>query len=78
MINLDNFNWGWMDKPTNRTLSIGGITKSYGQWHKDAITQEIFQDKLYEKFFTVDEGDIVLDFGASIRSEEHTSELQSH
>ena len=52
MINLDNFNWGWMDKPTNRTLSSGGVTKSYGQWHKDAITQEIFEDKLYEKFFT--------------------------
>lgn len=66
MINLENFDWGWMDKPTNQTLSRDGITKSYGQWHKDAIIQEIFQDKLYEKFFTVEEGDIVMDFGASI------------
>ena len=65
-MNLENFDWGWMDKPTNRTLSMDGITKSYGQWHKDAITQEIFKDKLYEKFFTVEEGDIVMDFGASI------------
>jgi len=65
-MDLSNFDWGWMDKPTNRTLSSGGITKSYGQWHKDAITQEIFEDKLYEKFFTVEEGDIVMDFGASI------------
>lgn len=65
-MDLSNFDWGWMEKPTNRTLSSGGITKSYGQWHKDAITQEIFEDKLYEKFFTVEEGDIVLDFGASI------------
>ena len=65
-MNLENFDWGWMDKPTNRTLSMDGITKSYGQWHKDAITQEIFEDKLYEKFFTVEEGDIVMDFGASI------------
>jgi FkbM family methyltransferase len=66
MINLDNFNWGWMDKPTNRTLSSGNTTKSFSQWHKDAITKEIFEEKLYEKFFTVDEGDIVLDIGASV------------
>jgi len=66
MINLDTFDWGWMDKPTNRTLSNGNVTKSFGQWHKDAITKEIFEEKLYEKFFTVDEGDIVMDFGASV------------
>jgi FkbM family methyltransferase len=65
-MDLSKFDWGWMDKPTNRTLSNNGVTKSYGQWHKDAITQEIFQDKLYEKFFTVEEGDVVMDFGASI------------
>jgi FkbM family methyltransferase len=65
-MDLTNFDWGWMDKPTTRTLSSNGITKPYGQWHKDAITQEIFQDKLYEKFFTVEEGDVVMDFGASI------------
>jgi len=66
MINLDTFDWGWMNKPTNRTLSNGNVTKSFGQWHKDAITKEIFEEKLYEKFFTVDEGDIVMDFGASV------------
>ena len=66
MRNLNNFNWGWMDKPTNRTLSSGNVTKSFGQWHKDAITKEIFEDKLYEKFFTVEEGDIVMDFGSSV------------
>ena len=66
MINLDTFDWGWMDKPTNKTLSNGNVTKSFGQWHKDAITKEIFEEKLYEKFFTVDEGDIVMDFGASV------------
>jgi FkbM family methyltransferase len=65
-MDLSKFDWGWMDKPTNRTLSSNGVTKSYGQWHKDAITQEIFQDKLYERFFTVEEGDVVIDFGASI------------
>ena len=66
MINLDNFNWGWMDNPTNKTLTRGDTTKSFSQWHKDAITKEIFEEKLYEKFFTVDEGDVVLDIGASV------------
>jgi FkbM family methyltransferase len=65
-MNLINFNWGWMDKPTERTLSNGKITKSYGQWHKDIITKEIFEEKVYEKFFTVEEDDIVMDFGASV------------
>ncbi len=66
MINLDNFKWGWMDKPTNRTLSSGDVTKSFGQWHKDAITKEIFEERIYEKFFEVEEGDIVMDFGSSV------------
>ena len=66
MINLENFDWGWMDKPTNRTLSNGNVTKSFGQWHKDAITKEIFEERIYEKFFEVEEGDIVMDFGSSV------------
>jgi len=65
-MDLTKFDWGWMDKPTNRTISSNGTTKSHGQWHKDAITQEIFEDKLYEQFFSVEKGDIVMDFGASI------------
>jgi FkbM family methyltransferase len=66
MINLDNFDWGWMNKPTNKTLTSGDVTKSYSQWHKDAITKEIFEDKIYERFFEVEEGDIVMDIGSSV------------
>ena len=66
MLDLSSFDWGWMNEPSGRTLSSGNITKDYSQWHKDAITQEIFQDKMYEKFFEVEEGDLVVDFGASI------------
>jgi hypothetical protein len=43
-----------------------GSHKDMGQYHKDSITQEIFIDKCYEKFFEVEEGDIVLDIGASV------------
>jgi FkbM family methyltransferase len=35
-------------------------------FHQKAITFEIFEQKLYEKFFEVKEGDVVLDVGASI------------
>lgn len=66
MIDLSNFDWGWMNRPTERTLTSGNTTKSYSQWHKDAITKEIFEEQMYEKFFPVEEGDIVLDIGASI------------
>jgi FkbM family methyltransferase len=37
-----------------------------GQYHKDSITQEIFIDKCYERFFEVEENDVVLDIGASV------------
>jgi len=51
---LNNFNWGWME-----------LSES-GRFHKREITKETFQDKIYEKFFEVEEGDIVLDVGASV------------
>lgn len=36
------------------------------EFFKNAITTEIFENKIYEKFFSVEENDIVMDFGASI------------
>lgn len=33
---------------------------------KETIIQEIFQDKIYEKYFEVEEGDVVFDVGASL------------
>lgn len=36
------------------------------QWYIDTITSEIFDNNCYEKFLKVEEGDIVLDIGASI------------
>ena len=54
-MNLDNFDWGWMNN--------GSET---GKYHKTQITNEIFIQKTYERFFEVEEGDIVFDFGASV------------
>jgi FkbM family methyltransferase len=50
---LEGFDWGWMNE-------------GEGLFHKSAILGEIFRDKLYEKYFEVQEGDVVLDVGASI------------
>jgi FkbM family methyltransferase len=36
------------------------------KWYRETIFKEIFEDKIYEKFFSVEEGDIVVDLGASI------------
>lgn len=35
-------------------------------WYKSYIGNEVFNEKIYEKFFSVEENDIVLDVGASI------------
>lgn len=36
------------------------------EWYRKTITEEIFERKIYEKFFKVEESDIVVDVGASI------------
>ncbi len=35
-------------------------------WYKEVVGNEIFKDRIYEKFFSVEEGDIVFDVGATI------------
>jgi FkbM family methyltransferase len=55
-MNLDNFDWGWMDQSDE------------GRIHKQHITSETFETKMYEKVFEVEPGDIVLDVGASVGS----------
>jgi autotransporter strand-loop-strand O-heptosyltransferase len=35
-------------------------------WYSDAAIQEIEHDNMYDRFFTVEEGDIVVDLGASL------------
>ena len=52
---LPNFDWGWM---TNGDAN--------GDYHKQAMYNEIFEQRLYEQFFEVEEGDIVLDIGSSV------------
>lgn len=55
-MNLEGFDWGWMANTENRMANF----------HRNAITKEIFIEKLYEKFSEVQEGDVVLDVGASV------------
>jgi len=55
MEKIKDFNWGWMEGPSPDAL-----------FHKEHLTQEIFVDKIYESIFEVEEGDVVLDLGASI------------
>jgi FkbM family methyltransferase len=67
MIDLTNFNWGWMEEPSLvYHIMSNGEHKHMGEHHKDSIIKEIFIDKCYEKFFEVEEGDIVLDIGSSV------------
>ena len=67
MINYSNFDWGWMDEPTNMIMTLpDGQVFSLGEFHKRGMIQEIFTDSCYEKYFEVEEGDIVVDIGASV------------
>lgn len=36
------------------------------EWYRNYIGKEIFEDKIYERFFSVEENDVVVDVGASI------------
>jgi len=77
-MDLNGFDWGWMDYPKfdsngNEVFhhgtdcwgnDVGPIPM--GKYHKDSITKEIFYEKFYERFSEVQEGDIVLDVGASV------------
>ena len=66
-INLDKFDWGWMDGINDTThIHLDGRHEDIGQYHKNTIINEIFIQKVYERFFEVEDGDIVLDIGASI------------
>lgn len=73
MIDLSNFDWGWMDEPYEVEPGIfayhidpDGSHIELSHYHKRCIIQEIFQDKLYEKFFEVTNNDLVVDVGASL------------
>ena len=52
---LTDFDWGFMDD-----------NNSFSEYHKKAITEEIFNNNIYEKMFKVEEGDVVMDIGSSI------------
>ena len=48
-----------INKIMNKEKSFDWGTQN--DWYIKTINKEIFEDRIYEKFFTVDEGDIVLD-----------------
>jgi autotransporter strand-loop-strand O-heptosyltransferase len=52
-----------------KSIEIDEVTFDWGtqnEWYIKTIKQEIFEERIYEKFFEVEEGDIVLDIGASL------------
>jgi FkbM family methyltransferase len=65
-LDVNKFDWGWMDNnPGHLVLSPQGEVVTLGQFHKEAIIYEVFENNIYEKFFEVEEGDVVLDIGSS-------------
>lgn len=65
-LSLENFDWGWMTNDSDEVyIYPDGTVISSAKYHREQIIQEIFSNSIYEKFFGVDKGDIVLDIGAS-------------
>jgi autotransporter strand-loop-strand O-heptosyltransferase len=52
---LDGFDWGWMNTDIVNA-----------EYHKNTMYDEIFNQRIYERFFEVEEGDIVFDIGSSV------------
>lgn len=65
MVDYSNFDFGWRSLPTTKTLTINGDVYNFNEFAKKTIVEEIFQNKEYETFTEVQEGDVVLDVGAS-------------
>lgn len=67
MTDHSNFDWGWMDNSTDQIIRTNsGEILGLGEYHKRGMINEIFINKQYEKFFEVEDGDIVVDIGASV------------
>ena len=67
-MDLSGFDWGWMDEPTDfyHISNKNGGHIPMGVYHKDSMIEEIFNERIYEKIFQVEEGDTVVDVGASV------------
>lgn len=63
---LSNFDWGWMDIPSDEKILYKNKTYELNHYHKILMIKEIFEDKTYEKVYPIKEGDIVVDIGASV------------
>lgn len=68
MIDYSNFDWGWMNEPTNLVAILSDGTEVHiGQYHKEALIREMFSgENIYEEIMKVEPGDIVMDIGASL------------
>lgn len=65
-LNLESFDWGWMGRQSDELYVFSdGSSMTSSQFHREQIIKEIFDNRIYEKFFEVEKGDIVLDVGAS-------------
>ena len=51
---------------TKKNTIDGFYWGNSNKWFRETIGREIFQEKMYEKYFKVEENDVVLDVGASI------------
>ena len=74
MIDISNFDWGWMNEGVPSPDGQGYLTHIHpdgkeeflNEYHKKSLINEIFEWRIYERFFEVEPNDVVLDIGASL------------
>lgn len=74
MIDISNFDWGWMNEgvptPDGQAylthIHPDGKEEFLNEYHKKSLINEIFEWRIYERFFEVEPNDVVLDIGASL------------
>ena len=54
-----SFKWGWMSEFSGTKINYADQTFDLSDYHKQSMENEIFNRRIYEKFFDVEEGDIV-------------------
>jgi len=62
----NDFDWGWMLKESQSKILYGENIMDLSDYHLQSMKNEIFERRIYEKFFEVEENDIVVDIGASV------------
>lgn len=68
---IEEFRWDWLEdqkdkNPEKVAIDVNCDPVAFDEWYRKGTIKEIFEERIYEKIFEVEGGDIVVDIGSSI------------